>query len=68
VYIALRPIGIEDHDHDTTRRHTVGELLVSSRSSNGYPAWNTDEADTITSNRIVFRGWEVDNEDDSIGV
>jgi hypothetical protein len=43
-------------------------IFVSSRSSNGYPARNTDGADTIASNRITFRGWEVDNGDDSIGV
>ena len=42
-------------------------IFVSSRSSNGNPARNTDGADTIAANRITFRGWEVDNGDDSIG-
>jgi hypothetical protein len=42
-------------------------IYVSSRSSNSNPARNTDGADTLASNRITFRGWEVDNGDDSIG-
>ncbi|CAE6472427.1 unnamed protein product [Rhizoctonia solani] len=43
-------------------------IFVSSRSSNGYPARNTDGADTLASNRITFRGWEIDNGDDSIAL
>ncbi|KAG8741328.1 hypothetical protein FRC10_002990 [Ceratobasidium sp. 414] len=42
-------------------------IFVSSRSSNSNPARNTDGADTLASNRITFRGWEIDNGDDSIG-
>ncbi|KDN34445.1 hypothetical protein RSAG8_12477, partial [Rhizoctonia solani AG-8 WAC10335] len=52
--------------------HSEGVLLedifVSSRSKNGNPARNTDGADTIASNRITFRGWEVENGDDSIAL
>jgi polygalacturonase len=43
-------------------------IFVSSHSSNGNPARNTDGADTLASNRITFRGWEIDNGDDSIGM
>ncbi|KAB5593448.1 hypothetical protein CTheo_3082 [Ceratobasidium theobromae] len=44
------------------------DIYVSSRSNNGYPARNTDGADTLASNRITFRGWEIDNGDDSIAL
>ncbi|CAE6440706.1 unnamed protein product, partial [Rhizoctonia solani] len=43
-------------------------IFVSSRSKNGNPARNTDGADTIASNHITFRGWEVENGDDSIAL
>ncbi|KAJ1300381.1 hypothetical protein OPQ81_005200 [Rhizoctonia solani] len=43
-------------------------IFVSSRSKNGNPARNTDGADTIASNRITFRGWEIENGDDSIAL
>ncbi|KAF8608389.1 pectin lyase-like protein [Ceratobasidium sp. AG-I] len=43
-------------------------IYVSSRSNSSYDAHNTDGADTIASNRITFRGWEVDNGDDSISL
>ncbi|KAG9090963.1 hypothetical protein FRC07_011973 [Ceratobasidium sp. 392] len=43
-------------------------IFVSSRSSNSNPARNTDGADTLASNRITFRGWEIDNGDDSIAL
>lgn len=42
-------------------------IFVSSRSNSSQPARNTDGADTLASNRITFRGWEIDNGDDSIG-
>lgn len=43
------------------------DIYVSSRSNNSNPARNTDGADTLASNRITFRGWDIDNGDDSIG-
>ncbi|QRV84001.1 polygalacturonase [Ceratobasidium sp. AG-Ba] len=43
-------------------------IIVSSRSTNGNPSRNTDGADTIASNRITFRGGEIDNGDDSIAL
>jgi galacturan 1,4-alpha-galacturonidase len=42
------------------------DIFVSSRSSSAAGVRNTDGADTLASNRITFRGWEVDNGDDSI--
>lgn len=42
-------------------------IYVSSRSNSSYDAHNTDGADTIYANRITFRGWDIDNGDDSIG-
>ncbi|KAH7335750.1 pectin lyase fold/virulence factor [Rhizoctonia solani] len=65
---------IPDKPHSLTiwkARNSVFEGLrfVQSqmcRSKNGYPARNTDGADAIASNRITFRGWEVENADDGI--
>lgn len=41
-------------------------IYVNSSSSNGYPARNTDGADTIYSSNLTFSNWIVDNGDDSI--
>ncbi|KAH8197763.1 hypothetical protein TruAng_008052 [Truncatella angustata] len=41
---------------------------VSSRTNNGYPARNTDGADLLFSNNVTFRGWTVNNGDDSISL
>lgn len=43
-------------------------INVSSRTSNGNPARNTDGADLLFSNNVTFRGWTVNNGDDSISL
>lgn len=42
------------------------DFNVTSRSTSGNPARNTDGADLLYSNNVTFRGWYVNNGDDSI--
>lgn len=44
------------------------DIYVNSTSINGYPARNTDGADTMFSKDITFRRWTIDNGDDAISV
>jgi galacturan 1,4-alpha-galacturonidase len=63
-------INIDTRCRTMTVAHSEDVLLeniyVSSRSYSASGVRNTDGADTLASNRITFRGWEVDNGDDSI--
>lgn len=42
------------------------DFFVSAVSTNSKPARNTDGANTMFSDRITFRRWEIENGDDSI--
>ncbi|KAK6538620.1 hypothetical protein TWF694_010198 [Orbilia ellipsospora] len=44
------------------------DIYVWSKSSNGYPARNTDGCDTIYCNNITFRRWFIRNGDDGISL
>nr|XP_036589104.1 polygalacturonase [Colletotrichum truncatum]KAF6800746.1 polygalacturonase [Colletotrichum truncatum] len=43
-------------------------VYINSTSSNGYPARNTDGADTINSDHITFRNMYIRNGDDAIAI
>ncbi|KAF4892834.1 Alpha-L-rhamnosidase rgxB [Colletotrichum viniferum] len=43
-------------------------IYINSTSSNGYPARNTDGADTINSDHITFRNMYIRNGDDAIAL
>ncbi|CAE6417581.1 unnamed protein product, partial [Rhizoctonia solani] len=43
------------------------DIYVSIKSNSSAGTRNTDGANTLASNRITFRNWEVNNGDDSIG-
>jgi hypothetical protein len=44
------------------------DIYVNSTTHDGYPARNTDGADTIYSDHITFNRWTVSNGDDSISI
>ncbi|KAJ0295883.1 hypothetical protein COL516b_012129 [Colletotrichum fioriniae] len=43
-------------------------VYINSTSNNGYPARNTDGADTIDSDRITFRNMYIRNGDDAVAI
>ncbi|KXH57868.1 polygalacturonase, partial [Colletotrichum salicis] len=45
-----------------------GGVYINSVTNNGYPARNTDGADTIDSDRITFRNMYIRNGDDAIAI
>lgn len=50
------------------RRVLLQNIYVNNTSINHNPARNTDGANTIYSDHIVFRGWTIQNGDDSIAL
>lgn len=47
---------------------TMQDIYVNSTSNDGYPARNTDGVDTLYSDGITMRRWEIVNGDDSISL
>ncbi|RMJ07775.1 hypothetical protein CDV36_012629 [Fusarium kuroshium] len=52
----------------SSKRVLLEDIFVQAKSSNGNPARNTDGANTMFSDYITFRGWEVENGDDCIAL
>ncbi|KAH7129188.1 polygalacturonase [Dactylonectria macrodidyma] len=51
-----------------SKRVLLEDIFVQAKSSNRNPARNTDGANTMFSDYITFRGWEVENGDDCIAL
>jgi galacturan 1,4-alpha-galacturonidase len=52
----------------TSSHILLSNITVNSTSTNRNPARNTDGADTLFSNNITFRGWDISNSDDAIAL
>ncbi|PSN61898.1 polygalacturonase [Corynespora cassiicola Philippines] len=52
----------------SSKRVLLEDIYINSTSHSSQPARNTDGANTLFSDSIVFRRWEVDNGDDCIAM